>query len=81
METTITQVSPVEFELEIRAPKEVLEPKIDQAVRERRHHVTLKGFRPGRVPLSLVRKLHGRAISYEVVDNLIQETYKGEVLE
>lgn len=81
METTITQVSPVEFELEIRAPKEVLEPKIDQALRERRHDVTLKGFRPGRVPLSLVRKLHGRAISYEVVDNLIQETYKGEVLD
>jgi len=81
METTITQVSPVEFELEIRAAREALEPRIDKALRERRQHVTLKGFRPGRVPLSVVRKLHGRAISYEVVDNLIQETYKGEVLD
>lgn len=81
METTITQVSPVEYELEIRAGREVLEPRIDKALRARRQRVTLKGFRPGRVPLSVVRKLHGREVSYEVVDNLIQETYKGEVLD
>lgn len=81
METTITQVSPVEYELEIRADKETLEPRIDKALRERRPHVALKGFRPGHVPLSLVRKLHGRAVSYEVVDDLIQEAYKGEVLD
>jgi len=81
METRITQVSPVEYELEIRAARDVLEPKIDKALKAQRQHVTLKGFRPGHVPLSIVRRLHGRAISYEVVDNLIQETYREEVLE
>lgn len=80
METTITQVSPVEYQLEIRAGKDVLEPRIEKALRQRRQHVTLKGFRPGHVPLSVVRKLHGRAISYEVVDDLIQTTYNDAVL-
>ncbi len=81
METTITEVTPVEFELEIKATSESLAPHIDKALRKYRPHVQMKGFRPGRVPMSLVKKLHGKAVAIEVVDNLVQETYEEEVMQ
>ena len=46
-----------------------------------RPSLQIKGFRPGKVPLGMIKKLHGRAVAYEVVDELIQEVYKAEVLD
>lgn len=80
MQTTITQIGPVEYELEITATAADLAPKIEEALRKQRGKVTLKGFRPGKVPPPLVRKLAGPALAYEVADKLVQETYEAEVL-
>ncbi len=81
METSITKLSPVEYELDIRANRDALEERIDQALRKIRPSIQMKGFRPGKVPMGMVKRLHGQAVAYEVVDQLIQETYKAEVLD
>ena len=81
METSITQLSPVEYELDIRANRDALEERIDRALRKIRPSIQMKGFRPGKVPIGMVKRLHGQAVAYEVVDQLIQETYKAEVLD
>lgn len=80
METTITEITPVEFDLEIKATAESLAPHIDKALRKYRPQVQMNGFRPGRVPMSLVKKLHGKAVAVEVIDNLVQDTYETEVM-
>jgi trigger factor len=81
MQTTITQIGPVEYELEITATAAELAPRIEDALRKQRNKVSLKGFRPGKVPAPLVRKLVGPALAYETVDQLVQETYEAEVLQ
>ena len=80
MQTTIRQVNPAEYELEIHATDEDLKPDIDKAVRAQRARTTMKGFRPGKVPVSLVKKMHGKALAYGVVDQKVQATYEAEVL-
>lgn len=81
METSIKQLTQVEYELDIHADHESLAEKIDAQLRKRRPYVQMNGFRPGKVPLGLVKKLHGKAIAYEVVDELIQEIYRSEVID
>jgi trigger factor len=81
MQTNIRQLSPVEFELEILADRDTLENRIVGQLKKLRPHVSKPGFRPGRVPMGMVRKLHGNAVAYDVVDELIQEVYREQVLE
>ena len=80
MQTNITQNSSVEYDLDIQADHASLEDRINAQLKKIRPSVQKDGFRPGKVPMGMVKKLHGRAVAYEVVDELIQEVYKAEVL-
>ncbi len=81
MESNISQLSPVEYELDIQADRSSLEDRINGQLKKLRPSVQMNGFRPGKVPMGMVKRLHGRAVAYEVVDELIQEVYKAEVLD
>lgn len=76
MEKTINQVSPAEYELDIRATAEEMNPEIDKALRAQRGRTQLKGFRPGMVPLQMVRKMFGKAIALGVVEQKVQSAYE-----
>ena len=80
MQTTIKQIGPVEYELDITATAEDLAPEFKKALREQRARIHLKGFRPGKVPLSLVKKMYGKDLAHGVVDKSVQETYEDLVL-
>lgn len=80
MKTTINQISPVEFELEIEAAAADLDEQIKGALREQRARTQLKGFRPGKVPINLVKRMHGKALAYGVAEQKVQDVYKEEIL-
>lgn len=81
MQTKITQRTPVEYELEITATADDLAPEFAKALRAQQTRTVLKGFRPGKVPLGLVKKMYGRALAYGLADKSVQETYESAVLE
>ncbi len=80
MKTTVNKISPVEYELEIEAAAEDLDEEIKTALREQRARTQLKGFRPGKVPLNLVKRMHGKALAYGVAEQKVQDIYKEKVL-
>lgn len=80
MKTTIHQISPVEYDLEIAAEAADLEADIKKAIRQQRTRTQLKGFRPGKVPLNLVKRMHGKALAYGVAEQKVQEIYREEIL-
>jgi len=79
MDVTINERSPVDFELDIRATNEELEPRLNAALKEQRKKMNLKGFRPGKVPLSMAKKMYGDQIAAQVAEELIGEAYRDEV--
>jgi len=79
METTITQATPVEYEFEIHATADELKPKLQQALQAQRSQMDMKGFRKGKVPMDLVKQMHGKAIGYRVAENYVQEAYQNEI--
>lgn len=81
MEKKISQVGPVEYEMEINLSAEDLAPKIQEALRTQRTRTQMKGFRPGKVPLNMVKRMYGKALAYEIAEKSIQETYEREILE
>lgn len=79
MDTTLSEASQVEYELEIHATADELEPSLKEALKEQRKHMDVQGFRKGKVPLGLVKKMHGEAIGYQVAQDFVQEAFEEEV--
>ncbi|MEM1044148.1 MAG: trigger factor [Bacteroidota bacterium] len=79
MDVTITERSPVDFDLDIRATKEELKPRLNKALKAQRKQMNLKGFRPGRVPMSLAKRMHGEEIAAKIAEEVIGEAYRDEV--
>ncbi|NND72850.1 MAG: trigger factor [Rhodothermales bacterium] len=81
MDTTIKQVSSVEYELEISATADELAPDLNSALKTQRARTKMKGFRTGKVPLSIVKKMYGEALAYGIAEKSIQEKFETEVVE
>ncbi|TDI69032.1 MAG: trigger factor [Bacteroidetes bacterium] len=80
MQTSVNKVTEVEFELEITATAEDLSPDLEKAIRAQKGRTTMKGFRPGHVPISLVKKVYGKSLAYGVAENAVQKTYEDQIL-
>lgn len=81
MQTTIKQITPVEYELQINATAKDLEPKISKRLRDQRAGISLKGFRKGKVPMSILKKMFGESLVIDVVEREILEVFQDEVIE
>lgn len=79
MQTEIKQASPVEYELEIHATAEDIEPELNAALRRQRAKTDMKGFRKGKVPLALVKKMHGEALGFSVAEQMVQEAFERDI--
>jgi trigger factor len=80
MPHTINRISDVEYELEVEASAEEIAPELDSAVKKQRARTSLNGFRPGKVPTQLVKRMYGRELAYGVADDLVQRTYRENIL-
>ena len=58
----------------ITVPKEDLASKLEAKIKEMQPQVSLKGFRPGKVPVSHIRKMFGQSIMKDVVEETVNET-------
>lgn len=81
MPAEIRSLSEVDYALDLHLPAEELQPQVTAALKGQRAKMNLKGFRPGKVPMSVVRKMVGPQIAMEVAENAIGEAYRTAVAE
>lgn len=58
----------------VTVKKEALSEKLDAKIKEMQPQVSLKGFRPGKVPASHIRKMFGQSIMKDVVEEVLNES-------
>lgn len=58
----------------VTVPKEALAEKLEAKIKEMQPQVSLKGFRPGKVPVSHIRKMFGQSIMKDVVEDVLNES-------
>ena len=81
MEVTIHTVTEVSREAEIEVNSEELQPYFEKAYREYMPKIEIRGFRKGKAPIELVRKLYGEMIEHEYLEKLAGELYRNAVKE
>ena len=60
--------------LSIIVDKKTIQNKMDERLNELQKEVSLKGFRTGKVPTSVIKSQFGKSIYGEVIDKILRET-------
>ena len=60
--------------LSVIVDKKNIQTKMDERLKELQSEVSLKGFRPGKVPPEVIKSQFGKSIYGEVVDKILRET-------
>ncbi|WP_242922261.1 trigger factor [Pontibacter liquoris] len=73
MNITLNQTDSTNAQLKVVLEEADYAPKVDQQVKEYSKKAQIKGFRPGKVPAALVKKMYGKSILVEQINKLLQE--------
>jgi len=81
MQVTQTNAEGLQREFKVVVPADDLEKRVTSKLSELGKQVRLPGFRPGKVPMSLLRKRFGRSVMGEVVEGAVTETSRATIEE
>lgn len=75
MQVSVEKTSELSRKMIVSVPDAVLQEKMETRFKKLAREVKVDGFRPGKVPTSMVKKLYGERVKQEVAGDLIQSTY------
>jgi trigger factor len=73
MEVTETLSDGLKREFQVQVPAADLEARVAERLGELKDRVQLRGFRPGKVPVTHLRKIYGKAVMAETIEAVIRE--------
>jgi trigger factor len=74
MEVKVEEISPVERKLSVAVPSQNVDKQIDLAYRSWGKKAKIKGFRPGKVPRSILQRYYGKEIEEQVSQELFRQS-------
>jgi trigger factor len=81
MEVSITDVSDVEKEIQIQTTASEITPNLEEAYKRYQAKIEIKGFRKGKAPLDLVKRIYGESIEYDSLNTIASDVYRKIVKE
>lgn len=76
MDSKFKQLSDTEQELEISFSPDEFQPELDKQYKKAQANAHLKGFRKGKAPLQMIKKMLGRDIQYQMVEELAGKNFE-----
>ncbi|MFT6669198.1 MAG: trigger factor [Afipia broomeae] len=77
MQVTETLAEGLKHEFKVSVPASDIDAKVDARLVDMKDKVRLNGFRPGKVPVAHLKKVYGRSVAAETVEQLIRDTNAG----
>ncbi len=74
MEIQLETPSPIKKIVNIEVDKDTVNEELAKEVKKVRKKAKVKGFRKGKVPITLIKKMYGDSIRYEVLNKLLNES-------
>jgi trigger factor len=71
LEITLDKKGNTEANIKIMLREEDYQPGVEEKVKAYRRQASLKGFRPGKVPAGLIKKMYGKNIKIEEINALL----------
>ncbi len=71
MQAAVEQINPVQYRVKVEVPVTNVNAAFEAAYRKLQKKAKIQGFRPGKAPLNVIKKLYGGSVSQEVHESLI----------
>ncbi|MCK5356182.1 MAG: trigger factor, partial [Methyloprofundus sp.] len=75
MQISVEKTSELSRKMTITVPEDVVQDKVDKRLKSVAREVKIDGFRPGKVPQKVVKKMYGARVREEITGDLIQDHY------
>ncbi len=75
MQVSVEKTSELSRKMTVSLSEEMLQEKMDARFKSLAREVKVDGFRPGKVPVRVVKKMYGERVKGEVTGDLIQSSY------
>jgi trigger factor len=79
VEVTINTVSDCDREMSVNMSLEELQPHFDKAYHDAAPNLEIKGFRKGKVPMPIIKKMFGASIEYQTIEEITNDTFRKEI--
>lgn len=76
MNITRENIDDLNAVLKVKIEKTDYEAKVEEVLKDYRKKANIKGFRPGMVPIGLVKKMYGRAVQIDEINKIVTENIK-----
>ena len=74
MKTSVDAVSGVERKITVEIPAEEVDRRIEQEFTELRRRIPVRGFRKGKAPMDMVKRMFRDSVEAEVSEHLVKES-------
>ena len=81
MQISVESTGALERRMEVSVPKEQIEQAIDARLKQVSRTAKLKGFRPGKAPLKVIKQQFGAQVRQEVLSEMMQRSFAEAVSE
>jgi trigger factor len=81
MQVSVESTGSLERRMEVSVPKEQIEQAIDERLKRVSRTAKLKGFRPGKAPIKVIKQQFGAQVRQEVLSDLMQSSFSQAVME
>jgi len=75
MQVSVENISDLERRMTVQVPAERVDEAVEERLKSLRPRTKVDGFRPGKVPASVVRRMYGASVRDEIVGEVIQSTF------
>ena len=75
MQVTVEDVSSVKKKIHVEIPKDEVSKEVDSAYKDLKQKAKIKGYRPGKVPRSVLERLFKKDVHADVIQSLVQNSF------
>lgn len=75
MQTSVESIGKLERRMQVQVPAERVSQEIATRLKELSRTARLKGFRPGKAPITVIRQQFGQQVHREVIGELMQSSF------
>jgi trigger factor len=79
MNSVIEEINSVQRRIKVSVPGDIVTKAFNAAYVRLQKKAKVSGFRPGKVPLQMIKKMYGNSVASEVVDDLINQNLFAEI--
>jgi len=75
MQVSVEKTSELSRKMTVSIPENVVQEKMDERLQSLAKDIRIDGFRPGKAPKHIIKKIYGERVRVEITNDLIQSSY------